>query len=103
MQLIVILFFCLVTVGSANNCGISERATGKYRPILSNYTNEGNINRILGGDESVEGRWPWITYLLSGDGNKNFTAACTATIIGDRWILTAAHCIKKEVAGNFTI
>jgi hypothetical protein len=41
---------------------------------------------IVGGSNASEGEYPWMVY---GGG-------CGASLIGDRWLLTAAHC-----AGNF--
>lgn len=53
-------------------------------------------NRILGGEESPEGQFPWVVYIRSSDENATHTVtrSCTGSIISDRHILTAAHCIK---------
>uniref|UniRef100_A0AC35GMZ7 Peptidase S1 domain-containing protein n=1 Tax=Panagrolaimus sp. PS1159 TaxID=55785 RepID=A0AC35GMZ7_9BILA len=62
-------------------CGIS--------PSIERYTIY-NSNRILGGDNAKDGDWPWYALLNSG------SYLCGSTIINDKWILTAAHCIDKK-------
>uniref|UniRef100_A0AC35GMB9 Peptidase S1 domain-containing protein n=1 Tax=Panagrolaimus sp. PS1159 TaxID=55785 RepID=A0AC35GMB9_9BILA len=43
-----------------------------------------NQNRILGGKISDPNNWPFVVKMNNG--------TCTASIIGEQWILSAAHC-----------
>ncbi|XP_011302030.1 trypsin-1-like [Fopius arisanus] len=47
-------------------------------------------NRIVGGAEAQMAKYPWVVYLTYN--NKFY---CAASIISDRYVLTAAHCVDR--------
>lgn len=54
-------------------------------------------SRILGGEISQDGAWPWIAALGYRTFENPETAwHCGGTIISDKYILTAAHCLKPK-------
>ncbi|XP_044160576.1 serine protease 27-like [Bufo gargarizans] len=54
--------------------------SGCGKPIFS--------ERIVGGEDSVPGEWPWQISL-----QFNGIAHCGGSLISDTWVLTAAHCV----------
>ena len=76
----------------------SKNLTDKHNHFLLQSTetqcglaNRSPSSRIVGGSETDPNEYPWLAFLnlafWSGD-----SATCTGTLIGSRWILTAAHC-----------
>lgn len=54
--------------------------------------------RIVGGNISYEGEFPWAVS-IQRHGNHH----CGGVIVGRRWILTAAHCVRSQILGNLII
>lgn len=63
-------FFFLVS-----DCGV--------RPALGSH-------RIVGGVTARRGEWPWI-----GSLQHQRLHRCGSTLIHSKWLLTAAHCLKR--------
>ena len=47
--------------------------------------------RVVGGAAADAGEFPWMVALIIG--SKNL---CGGSIIADRWVLTAAHCVEGK-------
>ncbi|XP_060949549.1 transmembrane protease serine 7 [Limanda limanda] len=68
----------------------AECACGRPTPVKKVGSSSG-LERIVGGDNSVEGEWPWqVSLHFSGN------LYCGASVLSSNWLISAAHCFSKE-------
>jgi len=88
--------------------GVPAMLVPENPPVITEYecgTNElhgRSVHRIVGGDESTKGAWPWQVFLhglKENNGQDKF--ACGGTLISPSWVVTAAHC--TEGLSNSTV
>lgn len=55
-----------------------------------------DFRKVVGGEPAKLGAWPWIT-LLGYDVLEGSPFKCGGTLITERHVLTAAHCIRSDL------
>jgi hypothetical protein len=67
---------------------------GKGDHLFPFFTGIRSINaKIAGGTNAVISDFPWQVYYISGN------YRCGGSIIGNNWVVTAAHCTKNSTGG----
>ncbi|NWU25474.1 FA9 factor, partial [Dyaphorophyia castanea] len=75
-----------------NTTDTSTAATPRITPVLRTGT------RVVGGSDSMKGEVPWQVLLVNSQG----LGFCGGSIINERWVVTAAHCLKPGYTHNLT-
>lgn len=55
--------------------------------------------RIINGEIVAVGEYPWTVRIRTDEGTPQ-AASCTASIINEDWLLTAAHCVYRTKTQN---
>ncbi|TMW43553.1 hypothetical protein DOY81_011367, partial [Sarcophaga bullata] len=56
------------------------------------------FKKIVGGEASKIGAWPWIALIGYDDGFSASPFKCGGTLVTARHVITAAHCIRRDLA-----
>lgn len=61
---------------------------------MSSPSDKKRVARIVGGNQSLFGQWPWMVSLRQWRKGA-FLHKCGAALLNENWAITAAHCVEK--------
>jgi len=61
-----------------------------------------STDRIVGGSEASLAQFPWQAHFY-GCNQQSSCSFCGATLISDKWLISAAHCINSDTRAENSI
>ena len=86
------LIIVVVLTGLMTNGGVAESLQGVSK-----------APKILNGAETNISKWPWMVGLIRPGFSVFDGQFCGGTLISDRWVLTAAHCVIDETTATVKV
>ena len=80
---------CLITL----SCTLSSATLASKLETADSVT--GQDARIVGGSPVEDDRYPWIAAVMLQT-DSGFTQWCGGSVIAQRWVMTAAHCVYEN-------
>ena len=73
-----------------------QQLTGAIdRSVADALLRRGRALQIVGGARTEPGAWPWAAHVLLFQ-HGELLGSCGGSLIGSRWVLTAAHCVTND-------
>src|SRR5215510_15888462 len=86
MQILIALYSMALTTPALAQSG-KNSSLDRSAPFEENY-------RIVGGEQVVDPKaWPWQVALFQKTASGSYRFFCGGSLIAQRWVLTAAHCL----------
>lgn len=74
-------------------CGRPQVSQPQSNPLIGEGGKK-RVARIVGGNQSSFGQWPWMVSLRQWRKGA-FLHKCGAALLNENWAITAAHCVEK--------
>ncbi len=74
-----------------------------FGSALADEASNNKSSKIIGGVEASPGAWPWMGVLVTAGGELSQSFYCGASLIGSKWIVTAAHCVNGISASSIEV
>lgn len=71
----------------------AQQVCGRPQVAMAD-ANKKRVARIVGGNQSSFGQWPWMVSLRQWRKGA-FLHKCGAALLNENWAITAAHCVEK--------
>ena len=88
------IFFLKLVSSEEPKCGIPS-----VKPVV--YGNV--LNRIINGQNAIDGSWPWIVSLRRIENDGSLFHLCGGSLIDLNLVLTAAHCLATQKINSIVI
>lgn len=75
---------------------ISPLIAGQEATTATETTTSKNHGRVVGGLSATEGQFPWQVAIYKSRSNSNYYFVCGGILIGNNWVLSAAHCFTES-------